>query len=74
MNLIKQGIAIEDVKYLKDGEEKYNNMLEFLSYIDLYSSVITAKEIGVVFHIDDFTRKELKIFSVIHNELNKIKA
>lgn len=72
VNLLKQGINIEDVKDLPGGEEKFGEMIEYLVYVDLYSNLIAAKEIGVVFHIDDFSPKELRIFSVIHSEINKI--
>ena len=72
VNLIRQGISLEDVKGLSDGEFRYKQFEEFFPYIELYNNVINAKELGVVFSPNDFTQKEVRILSTINREMENL--
>lgn len=69
VGLILKGISLEYVKEI--NEEKYQQLVSVMPFLDQYNLFIRAKNLGIMFRPEDFTVDELYILSEIHEEIEK---
>lgn len=69
-NLWVSNIPTQQIRNIA-GEEEYLKALSHKHYIDKYSTLRKAQELGLTVNASDLTIDELEIFFEIHGVVNK---